>query len=294
MKKIIVLIALLVIIGKTGYSQLNPMGSTYFQNPYLLNPAMAGVEEGWELNGSYKAQWTAINGAPAMEAITAAYGTRNKKVGLGLNFFNDRAGVIARTSFKATYAYHLQLNKETSYIDFGLSAGVMDEWVDFNKVVGDISDRSLYNFNQRSVYFDGDFGIAFRNKNLTVQGSLPNLKRFLDRDEQRSVADRFLYMGAVGYKFLNENSVLNSVEPMVMYRGVENYKDILDAGVNLQFFGKNLLMSGVYHSTNSVTVGAGTTYKNKLTILTQYTTNTSDLQNYSNGEVEISLKYNFR
>jgi len=293
--KYIIAIVIALITTSNAFSQLNPMGSMYYLNPYLANPAFAGIEQGWELNGSYKAQWTAIDGAPSMQSVSATYGTPNKKVGLGLSFYNESASVIRRTSFKGSYAYHLPLNNQTSFIDFGLSVGIMDEWIDFAKVRGDLSDQSLYNFNERKIYFDGDFGITFRNKNLTIQGALPNLKRLLDKDIRRNVTDRSLYMASIGYKFINNNgSALASVEPRVAYRGVENYKDILDVGINTQFFGNNLLLSGIYHSTNSVTFGAGTTYKNKLSILCQYTTNTKDLQTYSNGEFEIALKYNFK
>ncbi|MFC3363683.1 type IX secretion system membrane protein PorP/SprF [Pedobacter fastidiosus] len=294
MKKILTAITLLG-LGLSAQAQLNPMGSMYYQNQYLSNPAMAGIESGWEINAGYKAQWTAIEYAPAMEAVTATHGSDNGKVGLGLNFFNDRAGVVQRTSVKASYAYHLPLNSGKSFLDFGLSAGIMDEWVDFNRIRGDLADASLYSFNQRSLYFDGDFGMAYRNGSLTVQGTLPNLKRLLERDVERTVADRSLYMAAVSYRFASKNgSALSSIEPKVVYRGVENYRDILDAGANLEFFGNKLLLSGMYHSTNSATIGAGTTYRNRLTILTQYTTNTSDLQSYSNGEVEIALKYSFK
>ena len=294
MKKILIATILLG-LGLAGRAQLNPMGSMYYQNQYLANPAMAGVRSGWAVSAGYKAQWTAIEYAPAMEAVTAEHGSGNGKVGLGLNLFNDRAGVVQRTSAKATYAYHLPLNGGRSFLDFGLSAGIMDEWVDFNRVRGNLTDPGLYNFNQRGIYFDGDFGLAYRNGGLTVQGALPNLKRFLDRDIRRTVADRSLYMASAGYRFENSNgSALSSIEPKVVYRGVENYKDILDAGANLQFFENKLMLSGMYHSTNSVTLGAGTTYKNQLSILVQYTTNTSDLQNYSNGEAEISLRYSFK
>jgi len=248
------------------------------------------------LNGAYKAQWTAIENAPSMQAITAAYGSKSKKVGIGINLFNDKAGVVQNTSVKLTYAFHLPLNEGDNFLDFGISAGIADEWIDFDKVRGDYSDQSLYNFNQRKMYFDGDFGVAYRTEHLTVQASLPNLKRLLDRDLERNLADRSIYMAALAYKFINKSGLnaLHIIEPRVTYRGVENYKDIIDAGANLEFFGNKLLMSGMYHSTNSVTIGAGTTYKNKLTILTQYTTNTADLQGYSNGEFEIALKYNFR
>ncbi|RNL53271.1 PorP/SprF family type IX secretion system membrane protein [Pedobacter jejuensis] len=291
--KYIVLAIGMLLLSK-AYGQLNPMGSMYYQNQYLANPAMVGVEQGWELNGSYKAQWTAINGAPSMQGVTATYGAENNKVGIGLNFYNESAGVIRRTSIKGTYAYHVALNNKSSFIDFGLSAGVMDEWIDYNEVIGDLGDVSLYNFNQRKLYFDGDFGAAFRTSHLTVQGSLPNLKRLFDRDLQRAVADRFLYMGSVSYKIYNNQGAVSVIEPKLMYRGVENYKDIFDLGTQVEFWGNKLIMNGMYHSTNSVTIGAGTVYKNQLSILCQYTTNTSDLQSYSNGEFEIGLKYNFR
>ncbi|WP_443937124.1 PorP/SprF family type IX secretion system membrane protein [Pedobacter sp. MW01-1-1] len=288
------LILLMLCLSATAYSQLNPMGSIYYQNQYLANPAMAGIEKGFELNAGYKAQWTAIEGAPTMQSVTGTYGSNSGKVGLGLAFYNENAGVIQRTSFKGTYAYHLPLNNDDSFLDFGLSAGFMNEWIDFGKVSGNQSDLSLANFNQRKAYFDGDFGFAFRNRRLNIQGSLPNLKSLFDRDFSRNVVDRSLYFAAVGYKFFNPSGVLSLVEPKVAYRGVQNYKDIVDVGVNAQFWGNKLFLNTIYHSTNSVSVGVGTTYQNRLNILAMYTSNTSDLQNYSNGEFEVSLKYNFR
>ncbi len=292
--KYIILAFGLFFIGKTSFAQLNPMGSAYYQNQYLLNPALAGTETGWELNGAYKAQWTAITGAPSMQAFTATYGSESKKAGFGLFAFNDKAGSVKTINLKATYAYHLPLNNNGATLDFGLSAGVMDEWIDRSEVIGDLTDVAIGNFNDRKLYLDADFGLALRTKNLTLQGALPNMKRVLKRDAERNVVDRSLYMAALSYKFLNENVGLTSIEPKVAFRGMDNFKNILDAGVNFQFNGDKLMLSGVYHTTNSVTFGAGTTYMKKLAILAQYTTNTSDLQGYSNGEFELALKYNFR
>lgn len=280
-------------MSKMGFCQLNPMGAMYYQNQYLSNPAMAGTESGWELGAGIKSQWSGMDGVPLIGAVTLTHGSENKRVGLGLNLFSDRAGVLQRTSAKATYAYHLALNSDNSFLDFGLSAGVLSEFIDFNSVRGDITDQSLANFNNRKLYFDGDFGVALRLRGLTVQGAVPNLKRFVKRDVAREIADRMLFMGSVSYLIKIDGSALSSLEPKAMFRGVQNYKNIVDLGVNLNFFETKLIMSGIYHSTNSVTVGAGTTYKNRLSILTQYTTNTSDLQSYSNGEAELSLKYKF-
>lgn len=280
----------LLFIGK-AYAQLNPMGSTYFQNQYLANPAMAGTEEGWDINAGYKVQWTAIEGAPSMQSLTAAFGTSNKKIGLAINLYNENAGVILRTALKATYAYHLPMNDEDSFLDFGVSGGFMNEWIDYQKVIGERDDRSLDQFNGRKWYVDGDFGIAYRNPQLTVQGSLPNLKRFVNRDFSRNIVDRALYMGSVSYLFTSAGF---AIEPKLMYRGVSNYNDIIDIGTQVRCFEDKLMLSSVYHSTNSFTVGVGTWYQKQLRILCLYTTDTSALQKYSNGEFEIALQYRLK
>lgn len=293
MKKLII-ITILLFIGKIGYSQLNPMGSIYYHNQYVANPAMAGIAEGWELNAAYKAQWTVIDNGISMQTVSAAYGSSNKKVGFGFLFYNDKAGVVQSTSAKATYSYHLPLNNQNSFIDFGLSGGFMNENINQSQVIGDLGDVSLTNFNDRKIYFDADFGVALRTKGITIQGAMPNLKRLLGKDIKRNLVDRATFMSAVSYKIALNKGKLNSVEPKVMYRAIDNFKDIIDLGSNFIFSEGKLQLSGIYHSTGSITFGAGTLYKNKLTILAQYTTNTSDLGSYSNGEAEIGLKYNFR
>lgn len=293
MKKLVIFI-FIVTLSKLGYSQLNPMGSIYYHNQYVANPAMAGIAEGWELNAAYKSQWSVISNALSMQTVSAAYGSTNKKVGFGLLLYNDVAGVVQNTSVKATYAFHMPLSNDgATILDFGLSAGFMDEHVNQSKVIGDVNDIDLNNYNDRKLYLDADFGIALRAKELTIQGSIPNLKRYLNKDIKRNLVDRSLMMGAISYKFIIKNRKLNSIEPKFVYRSVENYKDIVDLGANFVFNESKLLLSGIYHTTGSYTFGAGTLYKKKLTILAQYTTNTSELGNYSNGEAEIALKYKF-
>lgn len=287
------LCGLLFLIIKPAFSQLNPMGSIYYQNQFLANPAMAGLGGGLNLNAALKAQWVGVAGSPRIQYLTADYGFANNKVGLGALFYNESAGVINRTRATLTYAYHLSLGGESNFLDFGLSAGIMNEWVDLSKARGDLTDEVLNTFNDRRLYLDGDFGVAFRNENLTVQGSLPNLKRFFKRDELRNVVDRSIYFLAAGYKIISDKAI-STIEPKVAYRGVQNYDGIFDAGVNVQFIENKLMLSGIYHSTNSITAGIGANYRNEFSILFQYTSNTAKMQNYSNGEFEIGIKYSLK
>lgn len=285
--------ALLFLFIKPALAQLNPMGGVYYQNQFLANPAMAGIETGLTLNAAFKTQWAGVEGAPKIQYLTGDYGLANNKVGLGFLFYNETAGAINRTRATLTYAYHLPLNGGTNFLDFGLSAGIMNESVDFNKVKGDLDDDVLNSFNDRKLYLDGDFGAAYRSNNLTLQAALPNLKRFFKRDILRNVVDRSTYFIAAGYKF-NTNQLINSIEPKLVYRGVQNYDGIFDAGVNVQLLDSKLMVNGIYHSTNSLTAGFGTNYKNQFSLLFQYTTNTSKMLNYSNGEFELGLKYSIK
>src|SRR5690606_14617686 len=75
---------------------LEPSGTQWFQNQYLANPAMAGIDTGLHLNAAYRRQWTGVEGAPKTAFFTAD-GLVGKRVGAGLSIFNDQAGLIDRT-----------------------------------------------------------------------------------------------------------------------------------------------------------------------------------------------------
>ncbi len=272
-------------------AQLNPLGAQFFQNQYLANPSLAGLAPGYQVSAALTAQRKPIEGAPLIQGITFERGLQNKKVGFGINFYNESAGVINRTSLKATYAYHLPLDGKR-FIDFGLSAGYFNEWINFDKVTGDLTDISLINFNRRKLYFDGDFGFAYRSGGLTIHGAVSNIRRMFDRNFSQAVADRSIFWTALSYKFTSADGT-TQVEPKAVYRGVQNFGDIFDIGANLSFQKEKLIINSIYHSTNSLTFGIGTLYRDQLSLSVQYTTNTSALQNYSNGEAHIGIKYKF-
>ena len=295
MKKIILITTFAILFfAKTAECQLNPMVSMFYQNEFLGNPAMAGLEPGYRLSGALKAQWTAITGAPIMQSATLDYGSNNRRIGLGLSLYNESAGLINKKRLYTSFAYHLKLTKVNVSVDFGLSGGYTDESLVVNKVIGDLSDELIGDFNQRKPYFDGDFGIAIHAKKLTLQGAVTDLKRLFNRDIERIIIDRSRYFMALSYKFTNDDKVIQSIEPKFAVRNILNYGNIYDAGINCLTSEGRLSMCAIYHSTNSITIGVGTTYKNKLSILTCYTSNTADLQNYGNSEFELALKLSFK
>jgi type IX secretion system PorP/SprF family membrane protein len=146
---------------------LEPSGTQYFQNQYLSNPAMAGIEKGLHLNAAYRKQWSGIDGAPVTKFFTAD-GAMGNRVGAGLNIFNDVAGLINRTRIGLTYAYHLPLSDADHQLHFGLSLALNVQRIDYKNVNGDATDPSVSAFNRRDDYFEGEYGMAYTDTKLTL------------------------------------------------------------------------------------------------------------------------------
>ncbi len=266
------------------FAQLSPLSGQYFNNPYIINPAFAGFVQDTRLNLAYRNQWTNVPGAPVTQNVTLEHGF--EKVGIGLNVSNDKAGLIRQTSLSGSFAYHLPIGEEQR-LNFGISAGFTTERISQGDVVGNPNDVSLGRFNDRESYLDGSFGVAYTSRSLTIQASIPNLKQAFKRDI--AYADLTSFFTAVSYKIDFQDGAEGSyATPIFAYRGVYGYKNIWDAGTQVNVGGQ-LLLSALYHSTQSATFGVGVDFRKKYLIGVQYTTNTSALNRYTNGSFELNL-----
>ena len=294
MKRIYYLFLMVISIqgfqSRSTFAQLNPLGAQYFQNQYLGNPALAGTEQGMDLNMGVRQQWSNIPGSPTMQAFTAVYGLNNK-VGLGLNLSNDKSGLFKRTRALASYAYHLPLNNENKKLSFGLSMGIMNERITLEEIQGNPNDIQVGTFNQRETYIDGDFGLAYTGTNFNLQAAIPNMKNYLGKDLNRYAVNRATFFSAVSYKFNFDGTTALSFEPKVAYRGVRGMRNIIDAGANLSYANNMINFFGMYHSINSTTFGLGLNYQN-IGFIGMYSTATSALSNYANGNFEVSMRVN--
>ena len=230
-----VCIAIIMLSAINTNAQVTNIQSVFFQNQYLVNPAMAGLESGLNLNMNYHKQWTDVPGSPRLTTFTADYNSGNK-VGLGLNIYNDEAGLINRTRIMATYAYHIPLNDKGDKLSFGLSLGLNNAYINYGGVIGDVGDLAIAEFNKHGLYADGDLGIAYTGNKFNVQIAIPNLKRVLFNSAEDDVdVESSTFYTSVSYKIQLTNdynySVFN-IEPKVAYRGVMGFNNIFDIGFN--------------------------------------------------------------
>ena len=290
---IFLLLASVVGMPGKGYAQLNPLGQMYFQNQYLANPAMAGLNSGVQVNFAYRQQWISMPDAPIAQSFTAQYGFASK-IGVGLNVFNDKASILRRTNALGSVAYHLPLGANGQSMSFGVSAGVTDEALDPTNAE-DLADISVSKFNDRGAYFDGDIGLAYVGNGLTIQASVPNVRSLHNVYQTENLINRPTFFSAISYKTkINISADVNplGVEPKLVYRGVDGFEDLIDVGANFTLMEEKVQVLAMYHSTQNITLGLGFQYKS-LGINAMHTTKSYDLRQMQTSNFEVGLQYSF-
>ncbi|RKR04804.1 type IX secretion system PorP/SprF family membrane protein [Flavobacterium sp. 90] len=289
----ILFLGIVLLVTNTASAQLNRFEAMYYQNQYLGNPAMAGLNKGLNVNIGYQGQWDDVPGKPVLMYATAEYNPDNR-LAYGLNFSSDKAGLITNTRILGTFAYHLPLDEDDRKLNFGLSFGARFLSLDNSAITGNIDDPSIQNFNQGGA-LDGDFGISYTTKLLTIQAAVPNLNNvFFENDNgERRYVDNQTFYSAISYKiFLSSRINDFNIEPLLAYRGIRGFKDIVDIGGRFNMPEYNINISAMYH-TNEAISGAFGLQLNKLGIFLAYSSYIGNNGAFANDTFELGLRYNF-
>lgn len=279
-----------LILSSYTYAQVSPPMSMYFLNEYLYNPAAAGKNVGFNVGASYKNNLTGNNGETLTGTLTLdyAYG----KSGFGLYATIDKDGVLDASRYAATYAYNLKTSDKGN-LRFGVSLGASAIKLNMSKVVGDISDPEIANFNDQGYVFDGDFGVNYNHDNkLNIAAVVPNLRSVFYSQNVNDGYNYTSYFFSASYKFNIDNSIV--LAPIAMYRGLKDYDAILDAGVNILLDEEKFNLMALYHTNNSASFGVGFNVDKKYKFQASYALPiNSNLKRYTYGGVELGLRATF-
>jgi type IX secretion system PorP/SprF family membrane protein len=154
-----------LLIAGCASAQQQPYYTQYILNNFILNPALAGIQNYWDLKVSYRDQWVGLHGAPTTlyltinaplgkteydyETPTTVPDLKAKSLGakqflmeytappahsgLGFTILNDKTGPLNRIAAYGSYAYHVPVGVTTS-LSMGVSVGVQEVNVDVNAV----------------------------------------------------------------------------------------------------------------------------------------------------------------
>ncbi|MDQ3190751.1 MAG: type IX secretion system membrane protein PorP/SprF [Bacteroidota bacterium] len=163
MSKFLITIILSITVAM-GFAQQDAQFSQYMFNPFVLNPAYAGSREAFSAVAINRNQWISIPGAPNTQTLSLNTPLA-KRVGVGLQVFNDAIGPKNTVGYLASYAYRIPLR--IGKLAFGLRAGGLTYNFNWDKI--EYKDpNDVYNFNNRTqtTVFNADFGIFYNTKTL--------------------------------------------------------------------------------------------------------------------------------
>lgn len=145
-------------------AQQDPQFNQYFFNPLGINPAYAGSRGMLSTVAVHRSQWVGFDGAPTSQAFAIHSPTKSKKMGLGLQFMNDRIGPKTTTAVSGVYAYKVRIGR--GRLGLGIRASLYNYNFDWNKI--EYKDNTTFGSIQRGTESfltpSFDFGAYYSDK----------------------------------------------------------------------------------------------------------------------------------
>ncbi|RFM28126.1 PorP/SprF family type IX secretion system membrane protein [Deminuibacter soli] len=145
-------------------AQQQPQYTQYILNNFIINPAVAGIENYWDVKASHRQQWVGLDGAPTTtyftmhgplsksdynretattihpdgenprgEAYWTDYTTPPPHGGVGVTVINDQTGPLNMFSASGTFSYHIGLSSRTN-LSGGISLGMQQMRLNSSKL----------------------------------------------------------------------------------------------------------------------------------------------------------------
>ncbi|RTL56622.1 MAG: type IX secretion system membrane protein PorP/SprF [Sphingobacteriales bacterium] len=306
-------------------AQQRPYYTQYILNNFIINPAVAGIENYTDVKLSHRIQWEGLTDAPVTtyftiqgplhkssfpEKTATGYHTPGENprgnaywrnytsapahAGVGLTILNDKFGSLNRFAAYATYAYHVGLTPNTN-LSAGISAG--------------ISQLSL---NTSNLNFAVPVDPAVANAN-TINRIKPDISAglwlyaanyFLGLSAQQIIPDQIYFsnhpVGIVpgklvphlfftaGYRYSLSDDI--SALPSFQIRYIQPLPLGIDVNVKLQY--QDLLWAGTsLRYKNGFAAMLGINLNQSINISYSYDYTTSALGTVSSGTHEILIGF---
>ncbi len=274
-------------------AQQDPMYTMYMWNMMSVNPGYAGSADLMNLTVLGRRQWTGVNGAPSTNSFMVHTPLRNKALGVGLSFVNDRIGPSATNGIFGQFAYRIRLSGRTR-LAFGLSAGFNTMNMDMASVPGvDLNDPIF----QRNVNSGPEpnfgFGLYCWNKKTYVGLSSPKLlnSELLANNESGDVR---VYQQELHY-FLIAGHVFD-LSPDVKFRPSLQVKAVggapLSSDISANFLLREKLWTGVaYRTSHDMSAILSYQINDQLRAGYSYDMSLNPLRSQYGGSHELMLSY---
>ena len=241
MKKIL-LLAVIICCGNALKAQQLPQITQYMINDYAINPAVAGMEDFYQVKTTIRNQWVGITDAPRT-TILSIYGSKSRNVGLGGLVYNDQTGPTSRVGGSASYTYSFSLTKSMK-MAFALSGGFTQFKITKQGLNPQhLLDPLMKGGNVVRTLPDATFGLNMFGDNWYLGAAIPQLlssnlnlmdddfSRIYEAESEGSLARHIYVLGAYEHAF----NPYWSVEPSVLIKTVSGAPMQLDLGIKTTY-----------------------------------------------------------
>jgi type IX secretion system PorP/SprF family membrane protein len=307
-------------------AQQRPYYTQYIMNNYIINPAVAGIENYWDVKASHRMQWVGLQDAPVTtyltihgplkksaydresatsfhaqgqnprgEAYWQDYTSAEPHHGVGFTMINDRTGPLNRFAAYGTYAYHMGISPRTSLAG-GVSVGFTNMSLDASKLNfgGTTVDPAVAGSGTLNrIKPDISVGMWLYSKDyflgLAAQQIVPQPLSFSNNTvalEQGKLLPH-LFLSA-GYRMQLSDDV--SLLPSMLIRYITPLPLGFDLNAKLQY--QDLLWAGAsYRYQDGFAAMVGINLNHSINIGYSYDIQTSALNTVSHGTHEILIGF---
>ncbi|MGV3589724.1 MAG: type IX secretion system membrane protein PorP/SprF [Adhaeribacter sp.] len=327
MKKLYLLILFSFIFIQVSRAQQKPQYNQYMLNGYLVNPALAGIENYTDLRVSYRDQWSGLAGAPSSVYISV-HGPLHKEdrsssiislpargksniinklrykeendfkflkphMGVGGMIISDNMGPNKRLTAGVTYAYHLPVMNRRMKLSTGITAGLTRYSLNISELdFGPNADPVVSQYENARLLPEISLGSTLYGRHFFVGASVAQLfQNALDLSRRNEgVQQRFSnhYFLTGGYEIRLGREL--ALMPSVLVKYVQPSPVSVDLNLKASYLRQ--FWGGVsYRHQNAIAALAGFNLNTILNVGYAYEMATSNLNNYTHGSHEIMIGF---
>ncbi len=299
--KLLIFVVFCLVFIEPAMAQQAPFYTQYMFNDYLVNPAVAGSNNYFQIRANSRIQWIGMSEAPRTMSV-AAYGPfKEKPMGYGGYIFNDVTGPESRLSLGGTYSYNLMIT-DMMRISGGITLGLMQYKLDGTKInIGEqvgydpafpdgvesqlIPDASAGIYLYSVYYYVGISAHQLLGNKFSLHEDLDSV----DTDMGINRLKQHLYLSG-GYHFILNRDFVLQPSALIKYTGPGQFQ----AEINVKTTYQRMIWGGLsYRTGDALAVLLGYNYENKIYFGLSYDITVSELRRYSNGTIEVMIGYRF-
>ena len=293
MKKIQILLLMILFCGLALEAQQSPHFTQYMFNDFVINPAVAGTKDYYQIRSNHRFQWIGLSDPPLTNTLSI-YGPHAKlPMGFGGYIYNDVTGPTSRTGITGSYAYNIEIDQDIR-ISGGLSFGLMQFKLDGAQLtIKDVNDLAIQPVVYNSYVPDASIGFyAYADEwyaGFSVSQLLNNkLTLFEEKSGLNKLKSHFYLTG--GYKYeINRDLV---AEPSIIIKGTAPGIYTFDLTARVLY--QDMVWGGLsYRFSDAVSILLGYIYDEKFYFGYAYDIGINELRSYNSGSHEIMIGYRF-